>query len=83
MNPSPEQIRAARALLGWLQQRLADVSGVGIMTVKRYEAGEPIRKSSREAVVKALIANRIVFVERGAVIDDVAIETGVAVRVDR
>jgi len=38
------QIRAARALLGWDQARLAQIAGVSIITVKRLEAaGEEIR----------------------------------------
>jgi transcriptional regulator with XRE-family HTH domain len=37
------QIRAARALLGWDQAKLAEVAGVSIITVKRLEAaGEDI-----------------------------------------
>jgi transcriptional regulator with XRE-family HTH domain len=31
------QIRAARALLGWSQDRLADVSDVGVATIRRIE----------------------------------------------
>jgi len=32
-----EQIRASRALLGWTAQALADASGVGVATIRRYE----------------------------------------------
>jgi transcriptional regulator with XRE-family HTH domain len=31
------QIRAARALLGWSQDRLADASDVGVATIRRIE----------------------------------------------
>ena len=34
---STEQIRAARALLRWSAQNLADVSGVGVATIRRIE----------------------------------------------
>ena len=34
---STEQIRAARALLRWSAQNLADVSGVGVATIWRIE----------------------------------------------
>ena len=34
---SSNQIRAARALLGWSGTDLADFSGVGITTLRRYE----------------------------------------------
>jgi transcriptional regulator with XRE-family HTH domain len=37
------QIRAARALLGWDQGKLAEAAGVSVITVKRLEAaGEDI-----------------------------------------
>ncbi len=32
-----EQIRAARALIRWDQQRLADAAGISVETVKRLE----------------------------------------------
>ena len=32
------QIRAARALLGWSQAKLAEEAGVSVITVKRLEA---------------------------------------------
>lgn len=35
-----EQIRAARALLGWSAQELAERSGLHITTVQRMEKGE-------------------------------------------
>jgi transcriptional regulator with XRE-family HTH domain len=35
-----EQIRAARALLGWRQNHLADASGVGVATIRRIEIAE-------------------------------------------
>lgn len=34
------QIRAARALLGWSQARLAEEAGLSVITVKRLEASE-------------------------------------------
>ena len=36
---TPEQCRAARGLLGWSQQRLADQARVGLVTVHQLEAG--------------------------------------------
>jgi transcriptional regulator with XRE-family HTH domain len=34
---SSSQLRAARALLGWSGQELAEKSGVGVTTLRRYE----------------------------------------------
>jgi len=34
---TPAQLRAARALLGWSREDLADKSGVGAETVKNFE----------------------------------------------
>ncbi|WP_458441625.1 helix-turn-helix domain-containing protein [Methylorubrum extorquens] len=34
------QLRAARALLGWSQDRLSEASGVSLPTIKRLEPGE-------------------------------------------
>jgi len=36
------QLRAARALLGWTAQRLADASGVGVATIRRAELKEDV-----------------------------------------
>lgn len=42
-----EQLRAARALLDWNQELLAEKSDVGIATIRRMEAQRgPIRASS-------------------------------------
>jgi transcriptional regulator with XRE-family HTH domain len=34
---STDQVRAARALLRWSAQQLADASGVGVATIRRME----------------------------------------------
>ncbi|OQP88179.1 hypothetical protein BTR14_01605 [Rhizobium rhizosphaerae] len=42
----PELVRAARGLLGWSQQQLADLAGTTVRTINRLENGEapPSRK---------------------------------------
>ena len=40
LKVSIRQVKAARALLGWSQKGLAQVSGVSEATIKRLEAGE-------------------------------------------
>lgn len=42
------QMRAARGLLGWSQNDLAQAAGVGLSTVKRMEASEGIVRANAE-----------------------------------
>ena len=37
------QVKAARALLGWSQGKLADATGLGIATIKRLELSSTLR----------------------------------------
>jgi transcriptional regulator with XRE-family HTH domain len=58
------QIRAARALLGWSQQRLADEAGVSAITVKRLEGSDEVFQARCETVMKikgAVEAAGVVF----------------------
>ena len=58
------QIRAARALLGWSQQRLADEAGVAAITIKRLEASDETLQARYETVMKvkeAVEAAGVVF----------------------
>ena len=50
------QIRAARALLGWSQQRLADEARVSPITVKRLEASQETFQARFETVMKVKAA---------------------------
>ena len=50
------QIRAARALLGWSQQRLADEAGVSPITIKRLEASDEVFQARFETVMKVKAA---------------------------
>ncbi|MDE2182628.1 MAG: helix-turn-helix domain-containing protein [Alphaproteobacteria bacterium] len=60
------QIRAARALLGWTQQLLADRALVAVNTVRAIEADRPYPKpDSVEAVHRALAKGGIVFLPNG------------------
>lgn len=63
------QVRAARALLGWTQEMLADDALVALTALKRLESVSdlPVREDTRHQVVKALEAAGIVFLdsERG------------------
>ncbi|MBR0774572.1 helix-turn-helix domain-containing protein [Bradyrhizobium diazoefficiens] len=61
---SPMQCRAARGLLDWSQQDLADRAKVGIVTVRQLEAGsnEP-RRSTLQVVQMAFEAAGVEFIE--------------------
>lgn len=63
---SPEQIRAARALLGWKQVDLARESGVSEISVKNIERGatDP-RVSTLSALQAAFERAGVVFLDTG------------------
>lgn len=59
------QLRAARALLDWTQQDLAEHSGVSAGSIKRLETGEgalAIRLDTLEKLQTALEAAGVVFI---------------------
>lgn len=59
---TPRQIRAARALLGWSQQQLADKAIVSLNAVTRLEKGKvDTRLSTLSAIEKALIKAGVEF----------------------
>lgn len=62
----PAQCRAARALLDWSQQQLADAAGVGVVTVRQLEAGssQP-RRATMEVLRRALESAGVQFVDEG------------------
>lgn len=57
------QSRAARALLGWNQETLADKALVSLTALKRVESANrlPVHESTRDQVRRALEENGIVF----------------------
>ena len=67
---TPRQIRAARALLGWSQQELADRAVVSVNSVGRIETALEEAELERHAashfrVMRALRAAGIEFLTRG------------------
>lgn len=66
LNITSAQIRAARALLGWSAQNLADQAAVGVATVRRAEAaeqGQPnLIATTLRAVKGALEAAGVIFI---------------------
>ena len=64
---TPRQVRAARALLGWTQEMLADKALVALTALKRLESDRlKVREDTRDQVRRALENAGIVFLaERG------------------
>lgn len=63
---SPRQIRAARALLGWSQQELADKAIVSLNALTRLENGKvDSRISTLQAIEAALIKAGVEFLSAG------------------
>jgi transcriptional regulator with XRE-family HTH domain len=61
---SPEQCRAARGLLDWSQQVLAERAGVGIVTIRQLEAESHEPRRATLAVVRgALEAAGVEFID--------------------
>lgn len=60
---TPAQCRAARALLIWSQQQLADAAMVGVVTVRQFERheSEP-RRITLDALRRALEEAGVIFV---------------------
>jgi transcriptional regulator with XRE-family HTH domain len=46
------QIRAARSLLGWSQDKLARTAGVGLTTLQRIEQNEGVVKGNFSTILK-------------------------------
>ncbi|MBR2120462.1 MAG: helix-turn-helix domain-containing protein [Pseudomonadota bacterium] len=69
LKVSTRQVKAARALLNWSQQDLADEANVSIATVKRLESDDGDLKGREETARKlraALQAAGIEFLEGSA-----------------
>lgn len=61
------QTRAARALLGWTQEMLADKAKVSLTALKRMESGSGLRvyESTSDQIRRALEAEGIAFINSG------------------
>ena len=61
-----QQVRAARQLLGWSQNDLANEAGVLLSAIKAFERGamDP-RASMLEKIEEALIRGGVIFLDLG------------------
>ena len=65
-----EQLRQARAALGWTQAQVAEAAGVSVPTMKRLESGAgtlSVRLDTLTLLERALEAQGIQFLEDGQV----------------
>ena len=53
---SAAQLRAARALVGIDQRRLADLSGLSVPTIQRMEASEGVIRGNVDSLMKLIAA---------------------------
>jgi len=61
---APTQCRAARGLLDWSQQELAEKAGIGVVTVRQLEAGihEP-RRATLDVVRRCFETAGVEFID--------------------
>jgi transcriptional regulator with XRE-family HTH domain len=52
----PRQIRAARALLGWNQNELADAASIGVATLRRLEVSDAQLRGSADVIWRIQVA---------------------------
>lgn len=65
MTLTAEQIRAARALLNWSQDDLAQAVGVSTRTIERLEAGRASRPINFRGVRSAFVDAGVEFFDDG------------------
>ena len=66
MTISPEQSRAARALLNWGQEKLAEASNVSRMTINFFESGKRKPGANNLAAIRAALeAAGVEFMDGG------------------
>jgi transcriptional regulator with XRE-family HTH domain len=57
------QMRAARALLGIDQRRLAELSGLSLPTIQRMEASEDVIRGQVDSLMKLIAALNLAGIE--------------------
>lgn len=64
-NLTPEACRAARAILKWSMRDLAREAQVSPTTVQQMEAGQPVRKGTKDAIVDAFGSMGVKIADNG------------------
>ena len=72
----PHQCRVAREALGWTQKVLAQKSGLGFTTVKRFELGQPVDTAYPLKLRKTLADAGVVLYDGGAVVEGRTVRFG-------
>lgn len=55
MSLTPQQCRAARGLLGWTQEKLAEQAGVSRSTIRGFESGQHVLHRGSAAVIRGAL----------------------------
>ena len=60
---TPAQCRAARALLDWSQQALADAAKIGNATIRNFESGKTAPQNATLAMIRqTLVEAGVIFI---------------------
>jgi transcriptional regulator with XRE-family HTH domain len=62
---TPAQCRAARALLDWSQQALADGAKIGNATIRNFESGKTTpQNATLEMIRQTLVEAGVIFIDQ-------------------
>jgi transcriptional regulator with XRE-family HTH domain len=75
---SAAQIRAARAIIGWSQNDLAEATRLGVRTIKRAEGGERLTDAADFSIRTAFEKAGVIFVAGASDLAGKEIVVGVA-----
>lgn len=66
MKITPEQCRAARALILWSQGRLAEAANVSTQTIRNFEAAKSNPSTNNMIAIQTALENAgVIFIDNG------------------